>query len=83
MTDYEWRSPGKWGPLFEPVPTGVTTSYHSRWAWNQIGAAARIGIEGQAAGMVVVYDLSPAAAFGLTQRSVFTPDGKRDWGRSM
>jgi hypothetical protein len=80
MTDYEWRSPGKWGLLFEPVPTSVTTSYHSRWTWNQIGAAARIGIKGHAAGMVVVYDLSPAAAFGLTQRSVFTPDGKAGLG---
>ena len=80
MTDYEWRSPGKWGPLFEPVPTSVTTSYHSRWTWNQIGAAARIGIRGHAAGMVVVYDLSPGAAFGLTQRSVFTPDGKAGMG---
>ncbi|MBZ5660368.1 MAG: twin-arginine translocation signal domain-containing protein [Acidobacteriia bacterium] len=97
MTDYEWRSPGKWGPLFEPVPTSVTTSYHSRWVWSQIGQAvdpfflspfvpnatgrsARIGINGHAAGMVVVYDLSPGAAFGLTQRSVFTPDGKAGLG---
>jgi TAT (twin-arginine translocation) pathway signal sequence len=80
MTDYEWRSPGKWGPLFEPVPTTVTSSYHSRWTWNQIGQAARIGIKGRAAGMVVVYDLSPGAAFGLTQRSVYTPDGKAGLG---
>lgn len=80
MTDYEWRSPGKWGPLFEPVSTNVSTSYHSRWAWNQIGQAARIGIKGHAAGMVVVYDLSPGAAFGLTQRSVYTPDGKAGLG---
>jgi hypothetical protein len=80
MTDYEWRSPGKWGPLFQPVPTNVTTSYHSRWSWNQIGQAARIGIKGNAAGMVVVYDLSPGAAFGLTQRSVYTPDGKAGLG---
>jgi hypothetical protein len=80
MTDYEWRSPGKWGPLFEPVSTSVTSSYHSRWSWNQIGQAARIGIKGHAAGMVVVYDLSPGAAFGLTQRSVYTPDGKAGLG---
>jgi hypothetical protein len=80
MTDYEWRSPGKWGPLFEPIPTGVTTSYHCRWAWDQIGQAASIGIRGHAAGMVVVYDLSPGAAFGLTQRSVYTPDGKAGLG---
>jgi hypothetical protein len=80
MTDYEWRSPGKWGPLFEPVPVSVSSSYHARWTWNQIGAAARIGIKGHAAGMVVVYDLSPKAAFGLTQRSVYTPDGKAGLG---
>jgi hypothetical protein len=80
MTDYEWRSPGKWGPLFEPVPTSVTTSYHSRWVWNQIGQAAKIGIKGHAAGMVVVYDLSPGAAFGLTQRSVYTATGKAGLG---
>ena len=30
--------------------------------------------------MVVVYDLSPGAAFGLTQRSVYTPDGKAGLG---
>ena len=68
------------GRLFEPVPTSVTSSYHSRWVWNQIGQAARIGIKGHAAGMVVVYDLSPGAAFGLTQRSVYTPDGKAGLG---
>ena len=27
--------------------------------------------------MVIVYDLSPGAAFGLTQRSVYTADGRR------
>jgi hypothetical protein len=80
MTDYEWRSPGKWGRLFEPVPMSVCSSYHTRWTWNQIGAAARIGIKGLAAGMVVVYDLSPKAAFGLTQRSVYTPTGKAGLG---
>ena len=30
--------------------------------------------------MVVVYDLSPGAAFGLAQRSVYTPDGKAGLG---
>ena len=24
LTDYEWRSPGKWAPLFTPPPTSVT-----------------------------------------------------------
>jgi len=80
LTDYEWRSPGKWGPLFTPVPASVTSSFHSRWVWSQIGRAASVGIKGHAAGIVVVYDLSPAAAFGLTQRSVYTPDGKAGLG---
>jgi hypothetical protein len=80
LTDYEWRSPGKWPPLFTPPPTSVTSSYHGRWVWGQIGRIAAIGIHGHAAGIVVVYDLSPAAAFGLTQRSVYTPDGKAGLG---
>ena len=41
---------------------------------------AAIGIKGQAAGLVVVYDLSPGAAFGLVQRSVYTPDGRAALG---
>src|SRR6185503_20540351 len=32
------------------------------------------------AGIVVVYDLSPGAAFGLAQRSVYTPDGRAGLG---
>ena len=28
LTDYEWRSPGKWPPLFMPPPVSVTSSYH-------------------------------------------------------
>jgi hypothetical protein len=79
-TDYEWRSPGKWPPLFTPPPTSVTSSYHSRWVWSQLNGFAKIGIAGHAAGMVVVYDLSPGAAFGLAQRSVYTPDGKAGLG---
>jgi hypothetical protein len=80
LTDYEWRSPGKWAPLFTPPPTSVTTSYHCRWVWSQLNRFAGIGISGHAAGMVVVYDLSPGAAFGLAQRSVYTPDGKAGLG---
>src|SRR5205807_631455 len=52
----------------------------SRWVWSQLNAFAAIGIKGHAAGMVVVYDLSPGAAFGLAQRSVYTPDGKAGLG---
>src|SRR6202166_5442016 len=80
LTDYEWRSPGTWAPLFTPPPTSVTSSYHSRWVWSQLNRFAAIGIDGHAAGMVVVYDLSPGAAFGLAQRSVYTPDGKAGLG---
>jgi hypothetical protein len=79
-TDYEWRSPGKWAPLFTPPPASVTSSYHSRWVWSQVNACAAIGIRGHAAGMVMVYDLSPGAAFGLVQRSVYTPNGKAGLG---
>ncbi|HLG97457.1 MAG TPA: hypothetical protein VKX49_14185 [Bryobacteraceae bacterium] len=80
LTDYEWRSPGKWHALFTPPPTSVTTSYHCRWVWSQLNRFAGIGIRGHAAAMVVVYDLSPGAAFGLAQRSVYTPDGKAGLG---
>ena len=80
LTDYEWRSPGKWPPLFTPPAASVTSSYHSRWVWSQLNGFAAIGIKGHAAGMVIVYDLSPGAAFGLAQRSVYTPDGKAGLG---
>lgn len=80
LTDYEWRSPGKWHPLFTPPPASVTSSYHCRWVWSQLGGFAAAAIKGQAAGMVVVYDLSPGAAFGLAQRSVYTTDGKAGLG---
>src|SRR5262249_47713128 len=70
-TDFEWRSPGNWPPLFTPPPTSITTSYHCRWVWSQLGGFAAIGIRNRAAAMVVVYDLSPGAAFGLAQRSVY------------
>jgi hypothetical protein len=80
LTDYEWRSPGKWAPLFVPPPTSVASSYHCRWVWNQLNRCAAIGIGGHAAGIVVVYDLSPGAALGLAQRSVYTPDGKAGLG---
>ena len=79
-TDYEWRSPGRWPPLFTPPPASVTSSYHCRWVWSQLNRFAALGIEGRAAGIVVVYDLSPGAAFGLAQRSVYTPDGKAGLG---
>ncbi len=39
-TDYEWRSPGKWPPLFVPPSASVTSSYHSRWVWSQLNGFA-------------------------------------------
>jgi len=80
LTDYEWRSPGKWPALFVPPPASVTSSYHCRWVWSQLNAFAAIGIRGRAAAMVVVYDLSPGGAFGLAQRSVYRTDGKAGLG---
>ena len=47
LTDYEWRSPGKWPTLFTPPAASVTSSYHSRWVWSQLGGFAAIGINGQ------------------------------------
>jgi hypothetical protein len=82
LTDYEWRSPGKWAPLFTPPPASVTSSYHCRWVFSQLNGFAAIGIKGHAAGIVVVYDLSPGAALGLAQRSVYTPDAKAGLGSS-
>jgi hypothetical protein len=80
MTDYLWRSPGKWAPLFTPPPTSVTSSYHCRWVWSQLNGCAATAIKGRAAGIVIVYDLSPGAAFGLAQRSVYTADAKAGLG---
>ncbi len=79
-TDYEWRSPGKWPPLFTPPPAEVMSSFHSRWVFSQVNGFAATAIKGNAAGLVIVYDLSPGAAFGLVQRSVYTPDGKAGLG---
>jgi hypothetical protein len=80
LTDYEWRSPGKWAPLFTPPSPSITTSFHHRWVWSQLNRFAAVGVRGRAAAMVVVYDLSPGGAFGLAQRSVYTPDGKAGLG---
>jgi len=80
MTDHEWRSPGKWHPFYTPPPTSVTSSYHSRFVWSQLGGFASIGLKARAAGIVVVYDLAPGAALGLTQRSVYTANGRAGHG---
>jgi hypothetical protein len=80
LTDYEWRSPGKWHPLFVPPPPSVTSSFHGRYCWSQLGRFAAIAIKAKAAGMVHVYNLSPGMALGLTQRSVYTADGRAKLG---
>jgi hypothetical protein len=75
-TDYEFRSPGSWPfPMFTPVPPSVSSSYWYRWVWSQLGNFAKIAMQGNAAGAVIVYDLSPAGAFGLIQRSVYSLTG--------
>src|SRR5215469_9805395 len=71
---------GQMGAVVYATTASITSSYHSRWVWSQLNRFATIGINGRAAGMVVVYDLSPGAAFGLAQRSVYTPDGKAGLG---
>ena len=80
LTDYEWRSPGKWPELFTPPPLTEVTSFHGRWVWSQLNRFAEAGIKGHAAGIVVVYDLSPGMAFGLAQRSVYTENGRAGLG---
>jgi len=80
LTDYEWRSPGKWQELFTPPPLTEVTSFHGRWVWSQLNRFAEAGIKGHAAGMVIVYDLSPGMAFGLAQRSVYTENGRAGLG---
>ena len=79
-TDYEWRSPGKWPELFVPPPATYGTSFKGRWEWSQVNRFAEIGIKAKAAGIVIVYDLSPGMAFGLVQRSVYTENGRAGLG---
>ena len=74
-TDYIYRSQGKWANQFEPIPANVSSSQWGRWVWSQLSGFATTAIKGGAAGMVVVYDLSPGMALGLTQRSVYAASG--------
>ena len=55
-------------------------SYYTAGCGVSSGGFAAIGLKARAAGIVVVYDLSPGAAFGLTQRSVYTADGRAGVG---
>src|SRR5207302_10899470 len=61
-TDYEWRSPGQWPPLFTPPPASETTYHHSRCVCRQLNCVAAVSIHDTAAGMGVDDDPSPAAA---------------------
>jgi hypothetical protein len=61
--------------MYTPVPASVSSSYWYRWVWSQLGGFATTAMKGNAAGMIVVYDLSPAGAFGLIQRSVYSLTG--------
>jgi hypothetical protein len=79
-TDYEWRSPGKWPELFVTPPLTYGTSFKGRWEWSQVNRFAEVGIKGKAAGIVIVYDLSPGMALGLVQRSVYTENGRAGLG---
>jgi hypothetical protein len=47
---------------------------------SQLNRFAAAGIKGHAAGIVIVYDLSPGMAFGLAQRSVYTDNGRAGLG---
>ena len=56
--------------------------FTARWVWSQLGRFAADRPQGARRGIVIVYDLSPGAAFGLTQRSVYTETGRAGLGAS-
>jgi hypothetical protein len=74
-TDYIYRSPGTWEAPYVPIAANVSSSQWGRWVFSQLNGFATTAIKGHAAGMVVVYDLSPAMALGMTQRSVYSTSG--------
>jgi hypothetical protein len=74
-TDYIYRSPGKWSDPYKPIPAKVSSSQWGRWVWSQLGGYEKPAIRAGAVGMVVVYDLSPAMALGVTERSVYSTTG--------
>jgi hypothetical protein len=76
VPDYLWRNDNDtFPPLWTNVPPSLTTSYHYRWHTSQVAGFATIGMRAKAAGMVIVYDISPEGARGITQRSLYTADG--------
>jgi hypothetical protein len=74
-TDYLARSEGRWLEPYIPIPASLSSSQWGRFTWSQVNALATRAIRAGAAGMVVVYDLSPAMALGLTQRTVYAASG--------
>ena len=74
-TDYLVRSAGNWLEPYIPVPPSLSSSQWGRLTWSQVNGFATRAIRAGAAGMVVVYDLSPGMALGLTQRTVYAASG--------
>src|SRR3984893_7430527 len=79
--DVSWEDPNaQWPERFVPVPMSQTSAFYTRFNFSQVNGFASTAIAGGAAGLVIVYDLSPKAAFGLIQRSVYTPNGRAGQG---
>jgi len=79
--DVSWEDPNaQWPERFIPVPMSQTSAFYTRFNFSQVNGFASTAIAGGAAGLVIVYDLSPKAAFGLIQRSVYTPTGRAGQG---
>ena len=74
-SDYIYRSPGKWLDPYKPVPAKLSSSQWGRYQWSQLGNYETPAIRAGAAGIVFVYDLSPAMALGVTERSVYASSG--------
>ena len=79
--DVSWEDPNaQWPERYVPVPISQTSAFYTRYNFSQLNGLASTAINAGAVGMVLVYDLSPAAAFGLIQRSVYTPTGRAGQG---
>jgi len=74
-TDYLARSPGNWLAPYIPIPPSLSSSQWGRLTWSQVNGVATRAIRAGAVGAVVVYDLSPGMALGLTQRTVYAASG--------
>ena len=74
-TVYLARSPGNWLAPYIPIPPSLSSSQWGRLTWSQVNGVATRAIRAGAVGAVVVYDLSPGMALGLTQRTVYAASG--------